>query len=368
MIGDRASGRCGSGRGIRGVAGKGRAGMNDGIGAGDGGAPPCAAVVESDSTKGEGAARRAGVIRLAPEGADADGWRLACDRFGEVLGRVRARFPRDLHCSAVAAFEEWAEDADRRAEAGTVDASTIRAEYADRLAEAVRRSGEAKAADAELHLVRLIAPEYRKPIDRDRLRNPAAFDAVQAWRPEGDRPGLLCAGDTGRGKTRAVFARLAALHRAEGLAFVALSADTLKQRIIDLAQRGGEDGDEDARRDPGGARPADRFQPREGDTLGAFIRKLQTVPVLFIDDLGQAKVTALYAEKLFALIEHRTREGLPLVVTVQGRPPDVVRKLAGWGAEFADTARCLVRRLCDYCQRVSFGFDAEAGRDDADAA
>jgi hypothetical protein len=341
--------------------------MSDESEAGDGGAPPCAVVAESDSTEKEGAALRVGVIRLAAKGANADGWRRACDSFGEVLGHVRAWFPRDLHPAAVAAFEEWAEDADRRAEAGTVDAATVRAEYAPRLAEAIRQSGEAKAADAERHLVRVIAPEYRKPIDRDRLRNPAAFDAVQTWRPEGDRPGLLCAGDTGRGKTRAVFARLAALYRAERLAFVALTADTLKQRIIDLAQRGGEDGDEDARRDPGGGRPPDRFQPCEGDTLGRFIGKLQTVPVLFIDDLGQAKVTALYAEKLFALIEHRTCEGLPLIVTVQGRPPEVVRKLAGYGAEFADTARCLVRRLCDFCQRVDFGFDADAGRGDAEA-
>jgi hypothetical protein len=313
--------------------------------------------------------REARIVRLRPEGEDCAGWPLGRDRFGDSLGLLRAPYPPDLHPRAVAGFSKWAEDADRRLDNRTLDAVGARAEYAAALSAAIRQSDEAaaadrerEAADREAFIEAAVPPLYRTPIDRARLRNPRAFDTVAAWRPGGACPGLLCAGDTGMGKTRAVFARLMELHRAEGLPFVALSSDALKQRMIDLSQRGGWD-DEAAERAENLARSARArdFLPARDDTLGLFCAKLQTVPVLFVDDLSQIKATGFAAEKLFSIIENRTREGLPLIVTLQTGPADLIRKLAGAGAEYADTAACLVRRLQDFCEAVDFGFGADAG-------
>ena len=91
----------------------------------------------------------------------------------------------------------------------------------------------------ERYIADAIPAEYRKPIDRARLANPGAFDRVQAWSPEGEQPGLVVLGATRRGKTRAVYWRLAQLHRERDLRFCAYSADELKRRLIQAALNGG---------------------------------------------------------------------------------------------------------------------------------
>ena len=196
-----------------------------------------------------------------------------------------------------------------------------------------------------------IPAEYRREIDRKQLKNPDAFDRVQLWTPGGERPGLVVLGDTGRGKTRAVFQRLATLHRENGTGFLALTADELKRQLIAAAWREnkGEVEEEDL------AHRA--LRAAAGVSRATVEERCQSVEILFIDDLSQTKLSAYYAERLFALIEHRTSRGLPLIVTAQMDGTMLVRKLAGWEAQFIDTASCLVRRIRDKCQPINFGFD-----------
>ena len=335
--------------------------------------------VDGGGEKKDAAASEARTLLLLPAGrssdADCRGWRYAMDSRGgcrDPLSILRAVYPPGLHPQAVDDFEKWAIGADARLCDGKMDDAAVRTEYEAALAATIRQSAEFKAADADAYLSRIIPREYRRPIDRTAPRvNWRAFDAVQAWRPEVKRrPGLLVAGDTGRGKTRAIYARLADLHKAEGLKFIALTSDALKQSIIDLSRIASAEYDNSNVGENGPSlfmgrsgsvyTPRGEFLPKDSDTLGAFIAKLQSVPVLFVDDLGQAKMTPLYGEKLFALVEHRTNRGLPIIATAQSRPDALVRKLAGWEGEFADTARCLVRRLMNYCTPVDFGFDDDA--------
>ena len=202
-------------------------------------------------------------------------------------------------------------------------------------------------------IARNIPPKYRETIDRAQLKNPAAFDKVQLWTPGGAQPGLIVFGDTGRGKTRAVFHRLATLHRKNVAKFVALTADELKRKLITAALAGEVEGD-DQEHEVEWSETGPIYHKREPST---FEGKLRAADVVFVDDLTQTKLTAHYAERLFALVEYRTGRGLPLIVTAQMDGDRLARKLAGWEDQFADTAACLVRRLRDYCQPVNFGFD-----------
>ena len=200
----------------------------------------------------------------------------------------------------------------------------------------------------ERYIADAIPAEYRKPIDRARLANPGAFDRVQAWSPEGEQPGLVVLGATRRGKTRAVYWRLAQLHRERDLRFCAYSADELKRRLIQAALNGEIEPDSLII-----ASESSVYHRREPVT---FEGELRAAKLVFIDDLSQAKLTAHYAERLFALIEYRTARALPIVFTAQMDGDRLIRKLAGWEDQFADTAACIVGRIRDYCQAVNFGF------------
>jgi len=234
----------------------------------------------------------------------------------------------------------------------------IRAEYRSKLTGFMAESALLIHAERQTFVKQHIPPRYRMLIDRTRLKNPAAFDKVQAWTPEGERPGLVAIGDTGRGKTLAVYTRLAQLHVETGLRFIALTADSLKTYILTFSRRCFNK-DDDEVEDHSSYSPwfnaVINPYPCDEDTLETFTNKLCNVGVLFIDDLSQAKMTPVYAERLFAIIENRTSHGNPLVVSIQMGKTALVNKLAGYESAFLDTADCLARRIEDYCQPVHFG-------------
>jgi DNA replication protein DnaC len=127
-----------------------------------------------------------------------------------------------------------------------------------------------------------------------------------------------------------MFALLARLHRECGTLFRAVRAVDLKARVLELARS-------------------------DSAELAVYVEGLRAVPVLFVDDLAQAAMSAVYGEKLFDLVEHRTVRGLPCLFTVQIGPTDLERKLAGYEGLHADRAACLVRRIREFCRSVDFG-------------
>ncbi len=267
----------------------------------------------------------------------------------EPSSLFRSWWPSVLHHDAAATANGWAFDAARRWEEGKASDKEIRAEYQSKFSEVCAESNRLIRAEREKYIGRNILPEYRREIDRARLKAQEAFDRVQLWTPGGEKPGMIVFGDTGRGKTRAVFHRLAALHREHGTMFLALTADELKRQLI-AAALSGEVEDEGCSTESYYCPPSRNPTTVEG--------KLRAAEIVFVDDLSQTKLTPHYAERLFAIVEHRAARGLPLIVTVQMDGDRLARKLAGYEDQFADTAACLVRRLRDFCQPVNFGFEA----------
>lgn len=84
---------------------------------------------------------------------------------------------------------------------------------------AVRLQTEAQHArrDRLAAFKRICPPEFSQRLDRGRLPNPAAFDAVAQW--QGRFRGILASGKTGCGKTRAAWSALGRLQVEEGRTF-----------------------------------------------------------------------------------------------------------------------------------------------------
>jgi len=282
-----------------------------------------------------------------------DWWTAPSDN-DRCPGISRFWWPR-LHPHAEQQARKFAIDADIRLESDPTITEVIRAEYMAKVTYLSAESIKLTRAGRDAFIQEHIPPRYRMPIDRARLKNPVAFDKVQAWTPDGERPGLVAIGDTGRGKTLAVYTRLAQFYIETGLRFIALRADKLKMDILSLSRRSIDDDDDDhSPYSPWWSAMTNPY-PCDEDTLDVFIHKLNRVDVLFIDDLSQTKMTPVYAEGLFSIVENRTSNGKPLVVTVQMGKAALVNKLAGYEDAFLDTADCLARRIEDFCQPVNFG-------------
>jgi len=281
-------------------------------------------------------------------------WWTAPDDRNSCPGISRFWWPR-LHPRAEWNACQFSISADIRLERDPTTTEAIRAEYQSKFRDLTAESVKLIRADRDTFIQQHIPPNYRMPIDRARLKNPAAFDKVQAWTPDGERPGLVARGDTGRGKTLAVYTCLAQLHIEMGLRFIALTADKLKMDILSLSRRSFDDDDEDHSSYSPWFYAVTNPYPCDEDTLETFTNKLNRVDVLFIDDLSQTKLTPVYAERLYAVVEDRTSHGKALVVTVQMGKAALVNKLAGYENAFLDTADCLARRIEDYCQPVNFG-------------
>ena len=145
------------------------------------------------------------------------------------------------------------------------------------------------------------APNWRKVLD---------------WR-YGNR-GLLIRGDTGHCKTRAIWRVLHKLFL-ERKSIVALTAARFDRQC----------------RDAGG-----------NFTLSAWFDRLASVDALFVDDLGKGAWTQATEAQFFDLVDTRTREGLPLLVTSNDNGATLADRLSEGRAE------PLIRRLRDYCEML----------------
>lgn len=80
------------------------------------------------------------------------------------------------------------------------------------------------------------------------------------------------------------------------------------------------------------------------------VRQLVGCDLLVIDDLGKEQPTEWTLTQLFRIIDGRYAAMRPLVVTSQYERPALARRLAGNGD--AETARALVSRLLEMCERI----------------
>jgi DNA replication protein DnaC len=83
-------------------------------------------------------------------------------------------------------------------------------------------------------------------------------------------------------------------------------------------------------------------------TLTSWFNKIASVDVLFLDDIGKANWSANTEANIFDLIDERTREGRPILATLNDSAEELASRLSpGRGVP-------LVRRLCDYCETLVF--------------
>lgn len=167
---------------------------------------------------------------------------------------------------------------------------------------------------------KMCPPLYR---ESDRARLPchaSALAAVLDWQhgPEG----LLLHGATGKGKTRAAWLLLRRLHFA-GYRIEAFDCVSFSHEIT-------------------------RRFSADGDGV-KWAAKLARAPVLFLDDLGKGRLTERGVAELFGLVEVRTANLLPVIVTCNHVGDTLAASLHG------ETGAALVRRLREFCRCIYFG-------------
>ena len=141
--------------------------------------------------------------------------------------------------------------------------------------------------------------------------------ACSAWMDRDDESkGLCLAGTTGSGKTRAVFGLMARL-AAQG---VIVGYRT----HIEIAELGA--------------------AAACGDASAAMkLDEFKKSAVVVIDDLGKASPTDRANQTLYALIEHCTTRGKPIIFTSQARGEWLIDRFG------QDAGEAIVRRLAEFC-------------------
>lgn len=194
---------------------------------------------------------------------------------------------------------------------------------------------EEKLAAAKWRLSDVIPAEFLRPVKRDVLPNPTAFDQVQEFDDLDHRSGLICFGSTGTGKTRAVYNRLLADYAIGNLRnFRAI-------RMVDLAAT------------------IRRLALKSSHELDEYLVELggDDVDILFIDDFHMAKLTPRFGEELFGLIDRRCSANQSIFVTCMLVSDRLVRKLAGDNPDQIEIAQAIIRRLRDFCEPIDFDFN-----------
>lgn len=79
-----------------------------------------------------------------------------------------------------------------------------------------------------------------------------------------------------------------------------------------------------------------------------WYRQLVRVPLLFIDDLGKGRFTDDVESQFFGLIDERTENGRPLIITSNSTGNALKERMS------ADRGEPIIRRLRDYCDSVVF--------------
>lgn len=172
---------------------------------------------------------------------------------------------------------------------------------------------------------RLCPPAYRSTDWKTHLElSPVCRKLAREWTPP---PGVLenglgIFGPTGRGKTRCMYAILARLHFS-GWHCHAVEATRFAEAALIAA---------DLR-----APWADKREARE------FLRRCQTVRVLFFDDLGKEHSLPGVAKAMHELFEHREAYHLTTLWTSERTGDEMAQFL---GANYADG---ITRRLRDTC-------------------
>lgn len=186
---------------------------------------------------------------------------------------------------------------------------TVRARQERERADLARRQREAAWLT--------ICPEEFVSVDRRLLPDPDLFARVQAW-AYGPR-GLVVAGETGMGKTRACWALLQREFLA-GHSACALSA-------FDLARW-----------------PAKVMN--DSALADATLKRLARMDILCLDDPFKSRLTPTVEELLFVALDERTSRRRPTLFSFNDSAATLLERLS------TDRAKAFLRRIRDFCDVV----------------
>ena len=166
-----------------------------------------------------------------------------------------------------------------------------------------------------------LCPAIYRNSDPQQLPDRAKAEEVLAW-AHGPR-GLVVHGHTRRGKSRAVWMLLAKCIIDRGLTVEAFTDGGF---ALAIAEAYGE----------------------SADASQSLRKRLCSADILFIDDFGKCKLTDRVEAELFAVIEARTSNLLPIIVTTNGTRETFTRA-------FSDDRRDpILERLREFCQFINF--------------
>lgn len=84
---------------------------------------------------------------------------------------------------------------------------------------------------------------------------------------------------------------------------------------------------------------------RDFDNQGERLRRIKSVPLLVLDDLGKEKITDWNREKLFEIINARYEDYLPIIITTNDTPAELERNVG----------KAIYSRLCEMCDLIVMG-------------
>lgn len=154
------------------------------------------------------------------------------------------------------------------------------------------------------------------------LREQPAVAELLQWKYQ--KRGLLIRGATGRCKTRGIW-RLLQNQFDEGKSIIVMTAVEFDRQC----------------RDAGG-----------NFTLEKWFKRLATIDILCIDDLGKGAWTPGTEAQFFDVFDNRTRNHRPVIFTTQ----ETGETLKGKMSERGDAAlwEAFLRRVSQYCDRITF--------------
>lgn len=158
----------------------------------------------------------------------------------------------------------------------------------------------------------LAAPELPESV-----RSPEAFRRILDWTPQPGGRGLIITGDTGAGKTTAMWGLARSLEEKQ-FGVVLLTAVELQRQLSEAAR----------------------------DIKG--VKHLTHCRVLMVDDLGKEKLTASVAALLWEVVDSRYANRRPMVLTTRYGG-------AAFEARFGDNVLGIDirRRIVESCERVA---------------
>lgn len=199
----------------------------------------------------------------------------------------------------------------------------LQATVCDSCADMDEARRKADAQTARIQQYTAICPAiYQNTNPRDPRLDQALLAKVMAW--QYGPKGLVLFGPTRKGKTRMMWLLLRRLWVEERIKFIAMTSGEFARGCGEMYGLSGEAGRE-------------------------WFNRLVYAPVLFIDDFGKEKATERVEAELFDVMEHRTSNGRPMLLTTNGVGDTLCAKFT------ADRGEPIIERIREFCAGVNFG-------------